>query len=230
MSNRVGSTEADYRYAMAEIESDPRFLDATWLSQRWTPRFLAAKRAIDILFSLPLLLVALVSFPFIYIAIKLDSRGPALYRQERVGKDGKSFFVLKYRSMYTNAEQDGAKFTSKNDDRITRVGTFLRKTRLDEVPQVINVLRGEMALVGPRPERPHVIEEMTRRLPQFGMRTLVQPGLTGWAQVKGSYAANETELAEKLEYDLYYIRNVSLKRDLSVLLETVRVVLGRKGV
>lgn len=218
------------KYELAEIENDPRFLDRSWLLQNWTPGFLSRKRAVDLLFSIPLVVVALVTLPFVCLAIKLDSPGPIFYPQRRVGKDGKVFSVLKYRSMVANAEKDGARFASRNDSRITRVGAFLRKTRLDEVPQVLNVLRGEMSLVGPRPERPHVIVELTKQIPLFEMRTLVQPGLTGWAQVKGSYAASDQELAAKLELDLYYIRNASVSKDIRVLLQTVLVVVGRKGV
>lgn len=230
MSNRLGTCTNQDGYSLAEIENDPRFLDAAWLRERWTPGFVACKRAIDIIFSLPLLAVAILTLPIIVVAIKLDTRGPVFYRQERVGRNGHRFSVLKYRSMVTNAEKNGARFASRNDDRITRVGAILRRTRLDEVPQVVNVLRGEMSLVGPRPERPHVIQQMSQRLPQFQMRTVVQPGLTGWAQVKGAYAANESELAEKLVYDLYYIRNASVYKDISVLLETILVVFGRRGV
>ena len=215
---------------MAEVGDDPRFLEREWLRERWTSRYTMQKRVIDLLFSIPLLIIAAISFPFIVLAIKLDSRGPVFYYQERVGKDGECFSVIKFRSMVADAERGGARFASADDARITRVGVILRGTRLDELPQIINVLRGEMALVGPRPERPHVIEQVSAQVPLFAMRTVVRPGLTGWAQVKSSYAANETELAMKLEYDLYYIRNASIGMDLSVLFHTALVVLRFKGV
>lgn len=230
MSSRVGVQSGKRKYDLAEIGNNPRFFDPVWLLEQWTLPFTSMKRTVDFIFSIPLVIIALVTFPFIAIAIKLDSQGSVFYLQDRVGKDGNPFSVIKYRSMFPDAERDGARFATMNDSRVTRVGIVLRKTRLDEVPQVINVLRGDMSLVGPRPERPHVIADLSRQIPLFKMRTVVRPGLTGWAQVKGSYAASESELAEKLEYDLYYIRNASMRMDIAVMLETALVVLRRKGV
>lgn len=217
------------RYPLAEIQHDSRFLDAHWLLGNWSAGFDGLKRLLDLVACIPLLVIGLLTFPFVALAIKLDSRGPVFYVQQRTGKDGATFPLYKYRSMVVDAEVHGARFASKNDARVTRIGTMLRTTRLDEVPQVINVLRGHMSVVGPRPERPHVIAELVEKIPQFAMRTVVRPGLTGWAQVRGSYAATEIELAEKLEYDLFYIHHASLRLDLRILIETIAVVFRRRG-
>lgn len=218
------------KYRLSHITSVSEFMNESWLLEGWTPHYRVVKRVLDFLLVIPLIIVAVFTFPFIALAIKIDSRGPVFYLQERVGRDGIMFCVLKYRSMITDAELNGAQFSSEDDERITRVGAFLRTTRFDEVPQVVNILRGEMTMVGPRPERPHVVDEMVAEIPQFALRTIILPGLTGWAQVRGSYASTTTELAEKLEYDLFYMRNASIRMDVRVLLETVIVVLGRKGV
>ena len=153
-----------------------------------------------------------------------------LYRQCRVGQGGRPFQVLKFRSMTVDAEADGkAVWAEKNDSRITRVGSFLRSSRLDEFPQIFNVLRGQMSLVGPRPERPEFVRELHESIPYYGERHAVKPGVTGWAQLRYSYGASEEDAAEKLQYDLYYIKNQSLILDFLIVLQTVEVVLWSKG-
>ena len=161
--------------------------------------------------------------------IALESRGPVIYRQERVGRGGRPFTVLKFRSMAQDAEKDGARWAAVNDSRITRVGRLLRRTRIDELPQLLNVIRGEMSFVGPRPERPEFVAMLTEQIPFYAVRHSVKPGLTGWAQVRYSYGATIEQSVKKLEYDLYYVKNHTLFLDLVILLETVRVVLLGEG-
>ena len=164
------------------------------------------------------------------LMIKLDSPGPILYRQERVGLGGKGFMCIKFRSMRTDAEKDGvARWASKNDSRITRVGAFIRKTRIDELPQLFSVLRGEMSMVGPRPERPSFVAQLREQIPYYDLRHTVKPGLTGWAQVRYAYGASLEDARKKHQFDLYYVKNNSLLLDLQVLIETVSVVLFREG-
>ncbi len=166
----------------------------------------------------------------IALLIKIDSPGRIFYTQERVGKDGKRFNIIKFRTMVENAELlTGAVYTTNNDPRITRVGRFLRKWRLDEIPQLINVIRGNMSLVGPRPERYIFIKEFEEKIPFYGQRLVVRPGLTGWAQVKYPYASSLEQTEEKLQYDLYYIKNMSAILDFVILLKTIRVVLFGEG-
>jgi sugar transferase (PEP-CTERM system associated) len=163
------------------------------------------------------------------IAIRLESPGPMLYKQVRAGEFGKLFTILKFRSMRTDAEKHGAQFAAENDPRVTRVGKFIRKTRLDELPQLWNVLKGEMSMVGPRPERPVFIEQLEQQVPFFKQRLYVKPGVTGHAQVRCRYGASAEDMLEKLQYDLYYIKSYNLLFDLSVILDTVKVVLLRIG-
>jgi lipopolysaccharide/colanic/teichoic acid biosynthesis glycosyltransferase len=164
------------------------------------------------------------------ILIESGGRGSVFFHQTRVGLNGKKFRVHKFRSMRMDAEADGvARWASKNDSRITRVGAFIRKTRLDELPQVFNVLRGEMSLVGPRPERPEFIEQLSKEIPFYDERHRVKPGLTGWAQLSYQYGSTTDDARHKLEFDLYYVKNASFFLDLIVLLETVEVVLWGKG-
>ncbi len=190
------------------------------------------KRVLDLLagvliFSLSWPLMLLVSLA---ILIESGGRGPVLFHQVRVGMNGREFAVHKFRSMRTDAEADGvARWATKNDSRITRVGALIRKTRLDELPQVFNVLRGEMSLVGPRPERPEFVEKLQKEIPFYAERHRVKPGLTGWAQLCYPYGATIEDARHKLEFDLYYVKNASVFLDLIVLLETVEVVLWGKG-
>jgi sugar transferase (PEP-CTERM system associated) len=190
----------------------------------------SAKRVLDLLFAAIVTLAALPVIPWVILAIRLDSPGPVLFRQSRVGERGKPFLLYKFRSMRPDAEaQTGAVWSQKNDPRVTAVGRFLRKTRLDEIPQLYNVLRGDMSFVGPRPERPEFVEQLTENIPYYSKRHSVKPGLTGWAQVNYSYGDCEEDALEKLRYDLYYIKHYSLILDLLIVLETVKVVLFGKG-
>jgi exopolysaccharide biosynthesis polyprenyl glycosylphosphotransferase len=187
------------------------------------------KRLFDVLFSLILLII---SFPFLIVAmilIKIDSSGPIFYRQIRVGKRGNKITITKLRSMRTDAEASGAQWAKKNDSRITRVGRFLRKTRIDELPQLLNVLKGDMSFIGPRPERPEFVTELENQIPFYQMRHMVRPGLTGWAQVCYPYGASVEDAKEKLQYEIYYIKHHSLWLDFLILLRTVKVVLRMGG-
>jgi sugar transferase (PEP-CTERM system associated) len=190
------------------------------------------KRVLDLALGI---IALLVSWPFmlaIAIAIKIEDgvRAPVLYRQKRVGAQGESFKVVKFRSMVENAEADGgAQWAEENDARITKVGAVLRKYRLDELPQLINVLRGQMSLVGPRPERPEFVEGLSESIPYYSERHTVKPGVTGWAQLRYSYGASEEDAAEKLQFDLYYVKNQNLFLDLVIILQTVEIVLWGKG-
>jgi sugar transferase (PEP-CTERM system associated) len=192
----------------------------------------ATKRIFDVVSSSLLLVLAAPVMILTTLAILLESGlgQPVLYRQERVGEGGRVFKVLKFRSMRTDAEKDGvARWATSNDDRITRVGRFIRKVRIDELPQIFNVLRGDMSFVGPRPERPQFVEQLAREIPYFGLRHCVKPGITGWAQLRYAYGASVEDAAEKLKYDLYYVKNSSLMFDIAILLQTVEVVLFGKG-
>jgi exopolysaccharide biosynthesis polyprenyl glycosylphosphotransferase len=189
----------------------------------------ALKRVMEIITTLALAVIGAVLSPFIALAIKLNSRGPVLFVQDRVGRDGRVFRAMKFRSMVVGAEKSGAQWAQENDPRVTRVGGFLRKTRLDEIPQLLNVLKGEMSFIGPRPERPEFVAELTRKIPFYGERHLIKPGLTGWAQVNFPYGASEEDALQKLQYDLYYVKNRSLFLDFSILLKTVNIVLSRQG-
>jgi exopolysaccharide biosynthesis polyprenyl glycosylphosphotransferase len=188
------------------------------------------KRLMDIVLSLFGLVVLVQVIPLVALANALWSQGPLFYRQQRVGKGGRSFALLKFRSMIPDAEQEcGVVWCSDEDPRITPVGKLLRKTRLDELPQLLNVLRGEMSIVGPRPERPRFVGQLDRVLPLYRARHAVTPGLTGWAQVHYEYGNSIEDARIKLEYDLYYVRHASLYLDLLTMLQTVRVVLGGMG-
>jgi len=179
--------------------------------------------AIGILLAAPLLVVVM-------LAIRLDSRGPILYRQERVGARGARFQVIKLRTMRVDAEEAGhPKWASEQDPRVTRVGRFLRRTRIDEIPQLFNVLRGDMSMVGPRPERPFFVQRLKMQVPWYGLREAVRPGLTGWAQLRYPYGASVEDAKRKLEYDLYYVKNGSIFLDLAVVFHTVRHVLTARG-
>jgi exopolysaccharide biosynthesis polyprenyl glycosylphosphotransferase len=179
--------------------------------------------ALGLLFAFPIMIVTAV-------AIRLDSPGPIFYSQERVGRNGRSFRMLKFRSMRQDAENEGVpQWAQKGDPRITRVGRFIRKTRIDELPQFLNILRGEMSFVGPRAERPFFVEQLNRQIPFFSQRHLVEPGLTGWAQVCYPYGSTVEDAIEKLQYDLYYIKNVSLLFDLWILFKTIKTVLFGAG-
>jgi exopolysaccharide biosynthesis polyprenyl glycosylphosphotransferase len=188
------------------------------------------KRLIDIAVSLTALIVFSPLLIAVAAAIKLDSKGPMFYIQERVGYRGKMFRLWKFRSMVHEAEkQSGPVWADKNDSRITRVGQFLRNTRLDELPQIYNILRGDMSLVGPRPERDFFVEQLKKKIPYYSLRLKVKPGLTGWAQIKHNYDRSLDDVREKLKFDLFYIENMSLSMDFKIILATVYVVFGMKG-
>ncbi len=190
-----------------------------------------AKVIFDFLFA-PLLLLVLFPVSFLFAMLhKIESPGPIFYQQIRAGKNGKPFKLIKFRTMIKNAEKHGRKFASKNDPRVTRIGRIMRKLRLDEVPQLINVVRGEMSLIGPRPERPEFIEQFSKQIPFYRLRLEIKPGLTGWAQVHYKYTGPKIEeQIRKLEYDLYYIKNRNILLDIIVLLKTIGVVLKAEGV
>lgn len=188
------------------------------------------KRFFDLFLSLLLLLIFLPLIPLIVTLIKMNDPGPALFKQIRVGKNGKKFMAVKFRTMQLDAENTGPQWAQKNDPRVIRTGNFLRKTRLDEIPQLWNILRGEMSLIGPRPERPEFVEQLKIQIPFYEERLLVKPGLTGWAQVMGpSYGGSLEETLEKIQYDLFYIKNRSLGLDISIILKTIKTILSRRG-
>jgi sugar transferase (PEP-CTERM system associated) len=188
------------------------------------------KRVFDLVVALLLIVVSLPVLALAMLAVALDSGRPVFYAQERVGAGGKRFRILKLRTMRSDAEADGRpRWADVNDTRVTRVGTFLRRTRIDELPQLWNVLIGEMSFVGPRPERPYFVEQLIAQVPFYDVRHSLKPGVTGWAQVRYTYGATVEDGLEKLQYDLYYVKNHSLFLDLMILLETAQVVLLRKG-
>jgi exopolysaccharide biosynthesis polyprenyl glycosylphosphotransferase len=191
---------------------------------------LIGRRVLDIGCGLIIAAIFIIVFPFVAIAIKLDSPGAIFYRQERVGLKGAKFTIYKLRSMVQNAERNGqAQWANKGDARITKIGHFIRKTRLDELPQVINVLKGEMSMVGPRPERQQFIDKLEHQIPNFNKRLAVKPGLTGWAQVNYGYGSTVEDAQIKLNYDLYYCKHQSLMLNLKILLRTFAVVLKMQG-
>jgi sugar transferase (PEP-CTERM system associated) len=187
------------------------------------------KRCIDLLLSVVGLLLSAPFFPLIALAIKMESPGPLFFKQVRVGSGEKPFVLYKFRSMRQDAERDGAVWAVKNDARVTGVGRFLRNSRIDEIPQLYNVLKGEMSFIGPRPERPEFVENLKRDIYYYSKRHTIKPGLTGWAQVRYPYGATVEDAIEKLRYDLYYIKNLSFLLDTQIIFETVKVVLFGRG-
>ena len=190
---------------------------------------LKAKRLLDLLFAL---LIGIFAAPVIVLAaiiVKLESKGPIFFIQERIGEGNKKFNIVKFRSMTTDAEKDGPQWASKNDNRVTKFGKIMRATRIDELPQLWNVLRGEMSFVGPRPEREYFIQQLEKEIPYYNLRHTVKPGLTGWAQVMYPYGASVEDAYRKLQYDLYYIKHHSIPFDVKVLLKTVTIVIFGKG-
>jgi sugar transferase (PEP-CTERM system associated) len=190
---------------------------------------LSSKRVVDLTVSSLLLLLSLPVMALVALAIWLDTGGPVFFRQTRVGLGGRHFEVLKFRSMVQDAEANGPRWAVEGDGRITKVGRFIRNFRLDELPQLINVLRGEMSLVGPRPERPHFCEMLEQQIPFFGQRHAVRPGVTGWAQIKYPYGSTVEDAKAKLELDLFYIKNLSLTLDSAIIFETAKVMLLKRG-
>jgi exopolysaccharide biosynthesis polyprenyl glycosylphosphotransferase len=217
----IGQVRTNQIYGFPLIEILPHLI---------SPWERVVKRLIDIVFSLAVIVIAFPLCLLIAAAIVLNGRGPILYSQERVGKKGKHFHIYKFRTMVTDAEKhSGPVWASKNDPRVTGVGRILRKLRLDELPQLLNILKGDMALVGPRPERPYFVEKLKSIYPLYMRRLSIRPGITGWAQVKGTYDQTLEDVRTKLEYDLFYLENMSLRMDLKIILNTVHIVLRGKG-
>lgn len=232
MGVRVHDMSAFYEMTHAEVPLES--LKASWLI--YGPGFVQGdlrrtlKRIFDVAVSAPLLLLASPLMLITALAIRLESRGPVIYRQERVGLLGRPFTCLKFRSMVVDAERDGvARWAARNDSRVTRVGRFIRDTRIDELPQLWSVLKGDMSMVGPRPERPTFVAQLREQIPFYDLRHTVKPGLTGWAQVRYTYGDSLDAARRKHQFDLYYVKNNSLLLDLMVLVETISVVLFREG-
>jgi len=207
-----------------------RWLPSTFWATNPMPLFYNVfKRGLDIMVSAVLLITAAPLIFIAALATRLSSRGPAFYRQKRVGLHGKVFTIAKIRSMIDGAETDGAQWASQDDPRVTRLGKFLRATRIDELPQLWNVLRGDMSLVGPRPERPEFVEKLEKEIPFYRARLAVRPGITGWAQIKHRYASSVEDTKTKIEYDLYYIKHRWFWLDLLILGKTLKTVLTMRG-
>lgn len=208
-------------FTKADIHQSPVARGSLWAR--------GAKRFVDIMVSLSVLVFTLPLLLLFAGLIKLESKGPALYRQTRVGRHGRHFEVYKLRSMTSDAEADGAKWADKNDTRVTRIGRFIRMTRIDELPQTLNILKGDMSFVGPRPERPEFTSVLEAQIPHYNERHLVKPGLTGWAQVNYPYGASVEDARAKLQYDLYYLKHFSLFLDAFIIIKTVRVAIMGTG-
>ncbi|PJE73548.1 MAG: hypothetical protein COV02_02020 [Candidatus Terrybacteria bacterium CG10_big_fil_rev_8_21_14_0_10_41_10] len=192
-------------------------------------KFEIIKRWLDVMLAIILFIPYSVILPFVATLIKLTSKGDIFYKQKRIGKNNKTFEIIKFRTMLNNAEKNGAVWADKNDKRITFFGNILRKTRIDELPQLCNVLNGELSFIGPRPERPEFIKDLTEKIPHYSMRHLVKPGLSGWAQVNYPYGASVDDANKKLQYDLYYVKNRSFALELSIALKTILTLLKREG-
>jgi exopolysaccharide biosynthesis polyprenyl glycosylphosphotransferase len=217
-------------YGRIEVEN----LNPSWLifaeGFRFSTSFRIIRRLLNFSFALIGLLFSLPLLPFIWLAVNLDSSGPALYRQKRVGRGGNTFYCYKFRTMRQDAEADtGATWAADDDPRITRVGKFLRASRLDEIPQLWCVLKGDMHFVGPRPERPEFVEWLSKEIRYYGVRHMVRPGITGWAQVQYKYGNTLDDAREKLQYDLFYIKNASIGLDLWIMFQTIKIVLLGRG-
>ena len=215
-----GQARTNQIYGFPLIEVMPQLL---------TPWEATMKRTFDIVLASTVLLLGLPVWILVAITIRLESPGPIFYKQERVGKDGEIFNIVKFRSMRRDAEKGGPQWAGKKDPRVTRIGRFIRKTHLDEIPQVFNVLRGDMSIVGPRPERPVFVEQLKKEIPMYPRRLIVRPGVTGWAQVKHKYDESVEDVRKKVQYDLFYIENISLRMDFKILLSTVYHTLMGRG-
>ncbi len=220
-------------YEMLLKKIPPSIISKAWflrnLSENRKQAFDHLKRLVDLILSSLGIALSLPLYPLIALAIKLDSAGPIFYSQTRLGKLGRPFRIIKFRTMVKNAETNGPEWAKPNDSRITKVGKFLRRTRLDELPQLFNVLWGEMSIVGPRPERPEFIKELEKTIPFYRQRLLTKPGVTGWAQVNYKYSSDVKGALEKLQFDLYYIKNRSFYLDLTIILKTIKIILTAKG-
>ena len=214
-----GQARTNQIYGFPLIEISPQLM---------TPWEESTKRVMDVTFAALVLLVGLPLWLLISLIIKLESRGPIVYKQERVGRDGRLFWIYKFRSMRQDAEVDGPQWADKRDPRVTRAGKWLRKLHLDEIPQLWNILKGDMSVVGPRPERPVFVEQLSKEIPLYPRRLKVRPGLTGWAQVKHKYDESIEDVRKKVQYDLFYIENMSLRMDIKIILSTIsHMLLGR---
>ena len=205
------------------------FLSANGFDKLSSNVYKRLKRTLDLLISVVILII---TFPFaviIALAIKLDSKGPIFFLQDRMGENQKIFNLLKFRTMVSDAEKDEPKWAKENDPRATRIGKIIRKTRLDELPQLINIIKGEMSLIGPRPEREFFVKKLMQKIPFYSLRFSIKPGLTGWAQITYKYGDSVNDALEKLQYELYYVKNMSLALDLRILLKTIRIVLFGMG-
>ncbi len=247
IEDSVDVTDAllDYKFRGVKIERVVDSYEKTsrkiWLeglSPKWliladgfqrSVAYLRVKRVFDLLLSAILLILMAPIMALVALAIRVESPGPIIFSQERVGLNGKRFTLHKFRSMRTDAEKNGPAWAKEQDDRCTRVGAFIRRCRLDELPQLVNVLRGEMSFVGPRPERPYFVDMLKQNIRYYDFRHYVTPGITGWAQVNYPYGASVEDAYQKLQYDLYYAKNVSIGLDVLVLLKTIRVVLLGQG-
>ena len=218
-----------------EGKIEVEFISEEWLLQAYGFKILRSqiqnniKRVFDIVMAI---IIGVMTLPIMLVAaiiVRLESPGPIIYSQDRVGENGKEFKVHKFRSMRNDAEKDGAKWAQVNDPRVTKFGNFMRKTRIDELPQLINVLKGEMSFIGPRPERMVFIKELEKEIPYYNLRHMVKPGLTGWAQVMYPYGASVEDARRKLEYDLYYIKHHSLYLDMMIMFMTFKTVVFGKG-
>ncbi len=217
----MGQARTNQLYGFPLIDILPHFMP------EWERK---VKRLMDVTISFIILAAFSPAWLFVAVAIKINSRGPVLYKQQRVGKDGKEFTIYKFRSMVQDAESlSGPKWAEKADPRITLVGNLIRRARIDEVPQFYNVLMGDMSLIGPRPERPFFVEQLKKQIPFYSRRLKVKPGITGWAQIKGGYDTSVENVKQKLQYDLFYLENMSLRMDLKILINTIYVMLMGKG-
>jgi lipopolysaccharide/colanic/teichoic acid biosynthesis glycosyltransferase len=212
---------------ISELERASMLFD---IGELHNTRYGRAKRVADIPIALFVGLLFLAVLPVVVIGNGIANRGPLFYRQDRVGKGGATFTMVKLRTMHPDAlGADVGRWTTKTDPRVTRFGRILRRTHLDELPQAVNILRGDLSVVGPRPEQPKYVEELSEKLPYYPLRHLVRPGLTGWAQVKYGYAATESDALEKLQYEFWYLRHQSLRTDLRIIGRTIRSVFGGEG-
>jgi sugar transferase (PEP-CTERM system associated) len=229
----IAIEESDSFYERLTGKISTGTLRPSWLifssSSRRIAFYRHVRRLLDVSLSVVGLILSVPVMILTAIAIKLESRGPILYTQTRVGQRNQNFTIMKFRSMRVDAEPDGAVWAEEHDPRITRVGRIIRKLRVDELPQFVNIIRGEMAFVGPRPERPEFVAQLEREIPYYSQRHLVKPGLTGWAQIRYPYCASIEDAIQKLQYDLYYVKNQSLLLDVITLFETVRIVLFGRG-
>jgi lipopolysaccharide/colanic/teichoic acid biosynthesis glycosyltransferase len=214
------------KFPLSELERASLLFD---IRELHGARYIRVKRILDLVVGIVGLVPLVVLIPFVWLGNAVANRGPLLYRQERVGKNGHRFEILKFRTMRPGATGLANEWTRENDPRITSFGRLMRKTHLDELPQVLNIVRGDLSIVGPRPEQPHYVEELSEKLPFYSLRHLVRPGLTGWAQVKYGYAGDERDALEKLQYEFWYLRNQNLALDLRIVARTLRSVARGHG-